>query len=82
MIGDSDFATNQFFNFQGNGDLLLNSVSWLLEEEDQIAIRRRESDFNPINLNKRQGTFISYLVVGILPGLVFLAGFGVWWRRR
>ncbi len=82
VIGDSDFATNQFFNFQGNGDLLLNSVSWLLEEEDQIAIRRRESDFNPINLNKMQGSFISYLVIGIIPGLVFLAGFGVWWRRR
>ncbi len=81
-FGDADFATNQFFKFQGNGDLFLNAVSWLLEEEDLIAIRPKEAGFNPIFLNKRQGDIIAYLTTLVIPGLVFAAGIAVWWRRR
>lgn len=82
VVGDSDFATNQFFKFQGNGDLFLNALSWLLEEEDLIAIRPRDPGFNPIYLTKQQGTLISYLALAVIPGLVFAAGIAVWWRRR
>lgn len=82
VFGDSDFATNQFFKFQGNGDLFLNALNWLLEEEDLIAIRPKEPGFNPIYLTKQQGSLISYLAMAIIPGLVFAAGIVVWWRRR
>ncbi len=81
-FGDSDFATNQFFKFQGNGDLFLNALNWLLEEEDLIAIRPKDPGFNPIYLTKQQGDLISYLTMAVIPGLVFAAGIAVWWRRR
>ena len=32
VIGDSDFASNQFFGIQRNGDLFMNSVNWLAQE--------------------------------------------------
>ena len=42
VFGDSEFANNNFFASPGNGNLFLNTVSWLAEEEDLIAIRPRQ----------------------------------------
>ena len=42
VFGDSDFASNNYLNLSGNRDLFLNTVSWLAEEENLIAIRPKE----------------------------------------
>src|SRR5215471_11118844 len=39
VIGDSDFPTNTYARLQRNGDLFLNSVSWLAQDENLISIR-------------------------------------------
>ena len=82
VFGDSDFANNQFFSAQGNGDLLLNAVSWLLEEGELIAIRAKERSFRPILLTLRDETWMFILSLVILPALPVVAGIVVWWRRR
>ena len=43
LLGDSDFAGNEFVNLLGNRDFFLNTLSWLAEEENLIAVRPRES---------------------------------------
>ena len=81
VIGDSDFASNQYFNFSGNGDLFLNVASFLSEEENLISIRPKERKNSPLSLSGSQGMFI--LMVGLLiPSLVIFVGVRTWWRRR
>jgi ABC-type uncharacterized transport system involved in gliding motility auxiliary subunit len=81
VIGDSDFAGNQYFNFSGNGDLFLNVASFLTEEENLISIRPKERKNSPLSLTSDQGIFI--LMLGLLtPSFVIFIGVRTWWRRR
>ena len=81
VIGDSDFASNQYFNFSGNGDLFLNTASFLAEEENLISIRPKERKSSPVSLTRSQGMYI--LMLGLLtPSLVIYIGVRTWWRRR
>jgi ABC-type uncharacterized transport system involved in gliding motility auxiliary subunit len=83
VFGDSEFANNNFFTLQGNGDLFLNTVSWLAEEEDLIAIRPREGGGSgPVVLTAAQQPVIFWLPVVGLPLAVFAAGAVVFTRRR
>ena len=61
VIGDSDFASNQYFNFSGNGDFFLNTASFLAEEENLISIRPKERKSNPVSLTRSQGMYILML---------------------
>ena len=81
VIGDSDFASNQYFNFSGNGDLFLNVASFLAEEENLISIRPKERKNSPLSLTSDQGMLI--LMLGLLtPSFVIFLGVRTWWRRR
>ena len=84
VFGDSDFATNKFFDYQGNGDLVLNSVSWLAEDEGLISIRPRKAGHNPIALTDSQGEWVFWLSVVLYPlaisgiGLMVVSRKGRW----
>ena len=82
LYGSATLATNQFFNFQGNRDFVLNSVSWLAEEEDQISIRPRETKQSPVFLTSQQGQFVFWVPVVILPALALVGGVVTVGRRR
>ena len=83
VFGDSEFANNNFFTLQGNGDLFLNTVSWLAEEEDLIAIRPREGGGSgPVVLTAAQQPLIFWLPVIVLPLAVFAVGAMVFTTRR
>ncbi|MFA6110318.1 MAG: DUF4350 domain-containing protein [Candidatus Latescibacterota bacterium] len=81
VFGDSDLATNQFFDYQGNGDLVLNAVSWLAEDESLISIRPRQAGHNPISLTESQGEWIFWITVILLPAVVAAVGFAVVSRK-
>jgi ABC-type uncharacterized transport system involved in gliding motility auxiliary subunit len=83
VFGDSEFANNNFFTLQGNGDLFLNTIGWLAEEEDLIAIRPREGGSSgPVILTAAQQPLIFWLPVVMLPLAVFATGTMVFVRRR
>ncbi len=82
VVGDSDFASNQFFSLYGNSDFFLNTASWLAKEDNLISIRPRTRKWSPITLTDTQGNLISMLGIIVFPSLVLLTGFGVWWKRR
>ena len=42
-IGDSDFAANAYVGIEGNRDLFMNTVNWLAQQENLIAIRPQGS---------------------------------------
>lgn len=82
VIGDSDFANNTYFGFSGNGDLFLNTVSWLSQNDQLISIRPRERKNNPVHLNQAEGSMIFMFGIIIFPAAILLTGVGIWWRRR
>lgn len=82
VFGDSDFVTNGFLGIRGNRDLFLNTVSWLAQQENLIAIRPKDPEDRRITLTRDQHTRIFWLTVFIIPGLILFAGVQTWWRRR
>ena len=82
VVGDSDFASNGFFGLQGNGNLFLNAVSWLAEDESFISIRPRAPADRPFNLTESQGRITYYLSLVLLPLSILAAGISVWVQRR
>lgn len=81
VIGDSDFPSNGFLGISGNRDMFLNTVNWLAQQENLIAIRPRESADRRLTLTAERQRFTLYVVFAI-PLLVFGAGVATWWRRR
>jgi ABC-type uncharacterized transport system involved in gliding motility auxiliary subunit len=83
VFGDSEFANNSLFPVQGNGNLFLNTVSWLAEEEDLIAIRpRKGGGSGPVMLTAAQDRLILWPSVVVLPLAVFASGAVVFMRRK
>lgn len=83
VFGDSDFASNTYFNQQGNSDILLNSINWLAQEEDLISIRPKDLKSTPVTLTLMQGRIIFWLPVVMLPAAALLVGFySIISRRR
>ena len=82
VFGDSDFASNRYYNLSGNGNLFLNTVNWLTEEADLISIQPRTSSPRTIQLTPSQGRMIFFTSLIILPLLVLIIGISVWIRRR
>jgi ABC-type uncharacterized transport system involved in gliding motility auxiliary subunit len=82
VVGTSNLASNQFLNAAGDRDFFLNTISWLAEEENLIAIRPRETRQAPVVLTATQGQVIFWLPVVVLPGAVMIVGIVVIVRRR
>lgn len=83
VIGNSTFATDGVFNQQLNGDVFLNSVSWLAQEDDAtLSIRAKEVTDRRIVLSTGKQVFLSLLAWFILPLIGFAAAVFMWWRRR
>jgi ABC-type uncharacterized transport system involved in gliding motility auxiliary subunit len=82
VVGDSDFASNAALGTQGNRDLALNTINWLAQQENLIAIRPREPEDRRITITAMQQRNIFWLSFLIIPGAVLGSGVFTWWRRR
>lgn len=82
VFGDSDFASNSAVGIQGNLDLALNTINWLAQQENLIAIRPREPEDRRITLTADQQWRIFWLSVVLLPAFIAGAGIYTWWNRR
>lgn len=82
IVGDSDFVSNAFFHFQANGDLFMNTLSWLAEEEDLVSIRPKDPEDRRINLTQKQSKMILLFGVILLPLSVLGMAIVVYKRRQ
>jgi ABC-type uncharacterized transport system involved in gliding motility auxiliary subunit len=82
VFGDSDFASNSGFGLQGNGNLFLNTVSWLAQDESFISIRPKNPDDRRLTMTEAQGRLVSYVMLLLLPAGVVITGASVWAKRR
>jgi ABC-type uncharacterized transport system involved in gliding motility auxiliary subunit len=82
VFGDSDFASNSYFGQQGNGNLFVNTVSWLAQDESFISIRPKNPDDRRLTMTEAQGRLWSYVMLLLLPAGVLVTGISVWTKRR
>ena len=83
VIGNSTFATNNLFNQQLNGDVFLNSVQWLSNQDEQtLSIRPKQAKDRRLNLSPFQATIVPILSLAVFPLLGLIAAGITWWRRR
>jgi ABC-type uncharacterized transport system involved in gliding motility auxiliary subunit len=81
-FGDSDFASNAFLSFQGNRDLFLNTVAWLVQDVDLISIRPKEPEDQRLVLTQNQQKNVLILALLLIPGVFVVMGIREWWSRR
>jgi hypothetical protein len=82
VIGDSDFATNSFYPYMANSDLVLAMVRWLVREEREAPITSRIPVPPLVLLTRGQMQGIFLLVEVLLPLSVIALGGWMWWRQR
>jgi ABC-type uncharacterized transport system involved in gliding motility auxiliary subunit len=81
VFGDVDFAVNAYFNLSGNGDLFLNTVNFLAQEEKQI-LPAREKKPQPLMLKGAQAWYLLLVSLVVLPLLMLATGVWAYLRRR
>lgn len=83
VLGNANFATDGLFTQQLNGDVLLNSVSWLSQRDDQVlSIRPKQANNRRINMTTQQATALILISLVIVPLIGFVTGGFLWWKRR
>jgi ABC-type uncharacterized transport system involved in gliding motility auxiliary subunit len=82
VFGSSLVATNKFFKLQGNPDLFMNSVSWLADDENLIAIRPKSTKSNPIVLTGSESWGVLLIPLVIIPLIWIGIGVIVYLYRR
>lgn len=82
VLGDSDFASNTLFQNYLNGDMFLNAVSWLGQEDDRIlSIRPKSANNRTLKVTPKQARILTTAVFSV-PVMAFAASGILWWSRR
>jgi len=82
VLGDTDIANNQFLGNFFNRDFIMNCIDWLAGESNSITIRPRGLRASRFNLTVQEFDVVFVLSVLLLPELLLIIGFAVWWERR
>lgn len=82
LFGDSDFASNGYFESVANGDLFLMVINWLAEDTDLLAIRPKRPEERRVNLSLSESRWTFWGIVVLLPLATLVFGINVWYRRR
>jgi len=83
VFGDSDFASDAYFGFQGNGDFFINAVDWAVGQENIISLTPKSRTQRI--LLPPQPWVLGLILLGsvfVLPGAALVAGITVALRRR
>jgi ABC-type uncharacterized transport system involved in gliding motility auxiliary subunit len=80
-FGSSQFATNQGAQTAENRDLLVNTLSWLTQDDDFIAIRPKDATKSSLALSSG-GAMLNLLFISYIYPFLFLAFGAFYWLRR
>lgn len=83
VIGNATFATDGLFEQQLNGDVFLNAVSWLSQEDDStLSIRPRQATNRRIVMTVQQQIGLGIFVLLVLPLVGLIMALLLWLKRR
>ena len=74
VVGNSTWAANSFLRFNGNRNLMLNTMNWLSSDEDLISIRPKEPEDRRILLTRAQFLMLRSVSQFLLPLIVVFGG--------
>jgi ABC-type uncharacterized transport system involved in gliding motility auxiliary subunit len=80
--GTSQLVSNIGAQRGENLDLFINAVNYLLQDEDFLSIRAKESDPSRLDLTTPSSQFLLLFLAFIYPLIFFGAGTYVWAQRR
>lgn len=82
VVGDADFASNSFYPYLANADVVLGLTAWLRGEPRGSTLKPAVEVLPTVAMTNAQMQTVFFACVVLLPGLCALIGLGVWWRRR
>lgn len=82
VVGDANFASNEYLDAGRNRDLFLNAANWLIGDVEAISIRPKESRASRFQLSAAQFDTIRTASLFVLPELIAVIGVFTWWSRR
>jgi ABC-type uncharacterized transport system involved in gliding motility auxiliary subunit len=83
VFGDSDFASNAYYGFYGNGEMIVNTIDWAAKQENLISLTAKNTVERTLVQPKTYT--MGLILLGsliVLPGIVLVAGIGSWLARR
>ncbi len=81
VFTDAEFATNNFINQYSNSSIILNSISWLSDLENLIAIPGKDIAVPKLNLTNKQLKCV-VVILYLMPLLILTLGLWVWQKNR
>lgn len=84
VVGNSELLSNNARRYSEGvtTDLTMNAINWLLDREEMAGIAPKEKKDITLSLDEKQMGSIGLVLMVLIPGLVALVGFTVWWQRR
>jgi len=81
-IGDSDFLSDTYLGAGANLNLGLNIFNWLIGDDDVISVEVSASPDTKLELNNMQLVIIGFGFFLIIPLLLLITGFRIWYVRK
>lgn len=81
----SDVMLDDGYNSYSSGanvDFVMNSISWMIGEEDAISIRAKSLDYNYLTISESAAKKIKIIMIGLIPAFYLLYGVEEVFRRR
>jgi ABC-type uncharacterized transport system involved in gliding motility auxiliary subunit len=82
VLGDSDLASNGQMQGAPNATFMANTMNWLVERENLVAIPPKKPEQVRLSLTVGELRGITWTVLALLPGLALAAGVAVYRKRR
>jgi ABC-type uncharacterized transport system involved in gliding motility auxiliary subunit len=83
VFGDSDFASDGYFDQYGNSDMFINSVDWAAGQEAMISLTTKQTVARQMApLDSLTVLILALAFVILIPGLIVAGGVASWWLRR
>lgn len=82
VVGDQDFLTDKFINVAANLDFVQNTMKWLLEREELIAVSKPKAASQFLLMSAPQRLMLLVVPLFLLPGGVLAYGVFAAIRRK
>jgi ABC-type uncharacterized transport system involved in gliding motility auxiliary subunit len=82
VIGDGDFLSNSFLGNGGNREFGQRVFDWLLGDDAQVSVPDRSAPDRELALSQTALTGLALAFLVVLPLLLVVSGWAIWWRRR
>jgi hypothetical protein len=84
VTGSISFVLDYYDSYtNGSGNtFVMESIKWLDDNASSVSISAKNLNSDTISVTSDEKTKIQILSWGVIPGVLFIAGFIVWIRRR